>query len=182
MSLLPRRGPALLLGAAFLGACGASDRKAVPAPAAAQSEKTPRAPSVGDAPPAISLRAIDGSPLTLTRGKVTLLVFWATWSEPDKRELIKLQELYTRFGPPTLGVIALSIDDEPSLLGEFAKTYGLRFPLGWDARHHFATTFQVATDPTTYVIDRSGIIRFIHRGYHDGEAEVIASEVESLLR
>ncbi len=113
---------------------------------------------------------------------MTLLVFWATWSEPDKKAIIKLQELYARLGPEKLGVVALSIDDEPTPLAEFAKTYALRFPIGWDARRKLATTFQVTTDPTTYVIDRSGIVHFIHRGYHDGEMEVIASEVESLMR
>lgn len=94
----------------------------------------------------------------------------------------KLEELNVRFAAAGLAIVALSIDDEPKGLAEFAKTYGLRFPIGWDAGHRIAEVYRPASDPTTYVIDRSGIIRFVHAGYHDGEAEIIASEVESLRR
>jgi peroxiredoxin len=139
-------------------------------------------PGVGQAAPPVSLKTIDGAPLSLARGKVTVLVFWATWSVPDKRELIKLEELNVRFAAAGLAIVALSIDDEPKGLAEFAKTYRLRFPIGWDAGHRIAEVYRPTSDPTTYVIDRSGIIRFVHAGYHDGEAEIIASEVESLQR
>ena len=45
----------------------------------------------------------------------------------------------------------------------------------------FANRFVIANDPTTFIIDRSGDVRFIHSGYRDGEIEDIAREVESLL-
>ena len=181
MRHIARLACALALTAASFG-CGGADRTNARVPRAIDSETPSHAPTAGDAAPAFSLRAIDGAPLTLKRGQVTLLVFWATWSEPDKRELIQLQGLQTRFGASTLSVLALSIDDEPSGLAEFARTYGLKFPIAWDEGHRVSTMLRVSLDPTTYVIDRSGIIRFVHGGYHDGEAEQIASEIESLLR
>ncbi len=176
----------VLLASGFAAACAfgcaGPDRAAARANVATVPETPRHAASPGEAARAILLRAIDGSPLTLAAGKVTLLVFWATWSAPDKQELIKVQELHARYGPARLSVIALSIDDEPSGLAEFATTYALHFPIAWDAAHRVAERYRIASDPTTYVIDRAGVIRFVHAGYHDGEAEVIASEIESLLR
>lgn len=120
--------------------------------------------------------------MSLARGKVTLVVFWATWSAPDKQELLKIEEISRRYGNATLAILALCIDDEPTSIAEFTKAYGLRFPIGWDAEHRLASIYRPWADPTTYVIDRDGIIRFVHSGYHDGEAETIASEIESLAR
>ena len=45
-----------------------------------------------------------------------------------------------------------------------------------------STTYRVDTDPQTFVLDKDGIIRFIHRGYHDGEDSEIEAEVASLLK
>ncbi len=162
--------------------CAAPARPAAQAPVAAPRAEPAPGPGVGQLAPRISLKSIEGAPLSFVPGKVTLVVFWATWSEPDKKELIKLQELYVRHGPAILAVIALSVDDEPTHLAEFAKTYGLRFPIGWDAEHRIAAVYRPATEPSTYVVDRAGIIRFVHHGYHDGEAEEISSEVTSLAR
>src|SRR3954454_12718839 len=107
----------IVLHAMLLAACATSERPAT-SPVASAVEVT--APAVGDSAPPIAIKGIDGRPLSLTPGKVTLIVFWATWSEPDKRGLIDLQKFYA---PAKFAVIALSIDDEPSGLAEFAKTY-----------------------------------------------------------
>lgn len=172
----------LVLSATIALGCAAPARPEAQAPVAAPRAEPAPGPGVGQLAPRISTKSIDGAPLTFVPGKVTLVVFWATWSEPDKKELIKLQELYLRHGPAILAVIALSVDDEPTHLAEFAKTYGLRFPIGWDAERRIAAVYRPATDPATYVVDRAGIIRFVHHGYHDGEAEEISSEVASLAR
>jgi cytochrome c biogenesis protein CcmG/thiol:disulfide interchange protein DsbE len=163
-------------------ACGRSPAAPVsPLPAGTATEEPARGPGVGERAPALSITSIDGAPMALVRGKVTLIVFWATWSAPDKQELVKIEEIYRRYGSANLAILALSIDDEPASLTEFAKTYGLRFPIGWDAGHRIANSYRPRTEPTTYVVDGDGVIRFIHFGYHDGEAETIASEIASLL-
>lgn len=184
---MPRALSLLLcaLGAATLLACGTSSPPQTAAAAAASAVPTDPnvpGPGVGQPAPAISLKTIDGATLALTPGKVNLMVFWATWSEPDKQELIKIQEIAQRFGPAKLAVIAVSVDESPDLLPAFAKTYGLRFPIAWDAGRRLGQLYRPATDPATYVVDRAGVIRFLHSGYHDGEQAKIASEIESLLR
>ncbi|HSO35808.1 MAG TPA: TlpA disulfide reductase family protein [Labilithrix sp.] len=176
-----RHGSSTVVGAVMLFGCGGAPPPG-PQPVAAASSEPGPGPDVGAPAPGLSMKAIDGSTVTLARGKVTLVVFWATWSEPDKKELIKLQELHARLGPGTVAVIAVAVDDEPAHLAEFAQTYGLRFPIAWDAGRRVAESYRPSAEPSTYVIDRAGIIRFVHRGYHDGEAEEIATEVTALAR
>src|SRR5689334_4381651 len=101
----------LTLGALTLLGCGAAARQPGPPPPVASVPAAPApAPGVGAAAPPVSVEAIDGSTMSLGRGKVTILVFWATWSQPDRQELVALQEIYSRVGAATLAVMAVSID------------------------------------------------------------------------
>jgi peroxiredoxin len=177
----PRALAPLVATLALLGCAGATPTL-TPAPPPAGSTDAPTAPGpgIGQKAPTFTLKSIDGAPLSLPTGKATILMFWATWSMPDQKELIKLQEIHARLGPANVAVIALSIDEEAQAVPAFAKSQGLTFPIGWDAGHRIVGLYRPGSEPTTYVIDRAGIIRFVHPGYHDGEADVIAAEVSSL--
>lgn len=178
----PRSCPALLVAAsALLGCTGAAKPADTPQASAVPAEAASApGPGVGQKAPPFAVKGVDGTLLALPNGKATILMFWATWSEPDKKELGKLQDVHLQLGPARVAVLALSVDDEPNALPAFAKTHALTFPIGWDAGHRIAGLYRPWAEPTTYVIDRAGVIRFIHSGYHDGEADVIAAEVASL--
>lgn len=138
--------------------------------------------TVGARAPAFSLVAVPGGErVSFPTGKVTLVVFWATWSEPDKKELIELQKILARNAAAGLVVIGVSVDDEDKQLAEFALTYGLRFPIVWDEGHAVANAYRPATDPSTYLVDAAGVIRHHHSGYHDGMAKEIEDEARALL-
>jgi cytochrome c biogenesis protein CcmG, thiol:disulfide interchange protein DsbE len=140
------------------------------APAKSQDAPAPaRALNVGDPAPEVA------------KGKVTLVVFWATWSEPSKKMLITLEETWRRTKARGLVIRAVSIDDEPTYVPEFSKTYGLTFPLEWDKDHRVASLYRLSSSEAVYVVDRKGIVRFIHLGYHDAEDQEIAAHVDSLL-
>src|SRR3546814_5434950 len=55
-------------------------------------------------------------------------------------------------------------------VAEAARSRGARYPVVWDRDHTIAERYRPETSPQTLVIDKEGVIRFIHRGYHDGEA------------
>lgn len=116
-----------------------------------------------------------------TAGKVTLVVFWATWSEPSKKMLVALEGVWQRKQARGLVIKAVCIDDEASYISEFQKTYGLTFPIEWDAEHRMATRYALPTSEAVYVVDRSGVVRFVHSGYHHDEDERIEAHVDSLL-
>jgi peroxiredoxin len=142
------------------------------APRAGQPSETRdarRAVEVGDRAPEVA------------PGKVTLVVFWATWSEPSKRMLIGLETTWRRTKSRGVVIRALSIDDEPAYVPELAKTYDLTFPIEWDKGHRLASLYGTPSSEAVYIVDRNGVIRFVHFGYHHDEDQEIAAHVDSLL-
>jgi thiol-disulfide isomerase/thioredoxin len=116
-----------------------------------------------DCLPGVTFVDMDGRAITPDdlRGKVVAVNFWATWCPPCKAEIPALTRFYEKYkdrGFVLLGVMA----DEMTLpeLEEFAKQYGLRYPvikLDYEVGDHFGLP---AGFPTTYVYDRTGHLRF----------------------
>ena len=147
-----------------LSSCAATEKSVVPSPQAAR-----HGIGVGDRAPGVD------------PGKVTLVVFWATWSEPSKREAVKLEEVWRRKKDRAFTIKAWCIDDDAPALDDWRKTYGLTYPSEWDRDHRAAAVYGIPTSEAVYVVDRSGIVRFVHVGYHDQEEKEIEAEIDSLL-
>lgn len=119
--------------------------------------------------------------LDIVPGKVNVVAFWATWSSPDIYMLRKLEPIWKRHQDRGLVIAALSIDDEEKGVLETAQQQGATYDIGWDQGHETTSRYLPDTDPSLYIVDRKGVIRFVHRGYHDGEDMEIEKQIESLL-
>jgi len=78
-------------------------------------------------------------------------------------------------------VYGLSEDDATDGIAAFVKKTGVRFSIGWDQGNTISQRYKLEKMPTSFVVDRKGIIRFVHGGYVEGEAEKIEREVAELL-
>jgi cytochrome c biogenesis protein CcmG/thiol:disulfide interchange protein DsbE len=117
------------------------------------------------------------------RGKVVLVDFWGTFCEPCKKSFPKLQSLYGKYGGSGLKIVGISEDEaeDKSKIPDFANTYGAKFALAWDGDKSIAEAYKPETMPSSFLVDRSGVVRFAHVGYHDGEEEEIDKEIQELL-
>ncbi|MDB5220863.1 MAG: thioredoxin family protein [Myxococcaceae bacterium] len=114
-------------------------------------------------------------------GKVVLVDFWATWCEPCKKSFPKLEELRVKYAASGFELVAISEDDEQNGVKGFGTTYGAKFPLVWDKDKSVANKWHPPAMPSSFILDKKGVVRFVHLGYHDGEEKVIETELKSLL-
>jgi thiol-disulfide isomerase/thioredoxin len=167
---------------AVTGACGGS--KPTPmTPTEGGGGANDKGPAeVGKSAPDLSVKTVNGKG-EITRdslsGKVAIVDFWATWCGPCKQSFPKLEEL-AKQNQGKVQVVGISVDDKADGVADFAKSNGATFAIGWDDGHAIANRWKVDSMPTTYVLDTSGTVRYIHAGYHDGEADVIAKELATL--
>ncbi len=141
-------------------------------------------PLVGAPAPDFAASSVNGkgrAAVKASSGKVLIVDFWATWCEPCKKSFPKLQDLYTKFKTSGMDLIAVSEDDENSGIQDFGTTFGAKFPLVWDDGKAIAGKWKPKSMPSTFIVDKKGIVRFVHFGYHDGEEGEIEKEVKSLL-
>jgi len=145
--------------------------------------KEPDGPvKVGDKAPTFSIDSMNGQgKAALSPGKVTVVDFWATWCGPCKKSFPKYQELYVKYKASGLEIAAVSVDDEKGEIAGFAKTTGAKFPVAWDNGKKLADKYKPSNMPTAYVVDKSGVVRFVHNGYHDGEDKELEKEIKGLL-
>jgi cytochrome c biogenesis protein CcmG/thiol:disulfide interchange protein DsbE len=157
----PRRTlPLLLLGLGFLliAASGFYIYQDV----ALQADFSTVPAQVNFAAPELTLTDTQGVERSLAdyRGQVVLVNLWATWCPPCKEEMPAFQSFYNKHADKGFTIIAINDGDpEPDVL-QFVKEYELTFPI-WLDPTYIATeqAFNTLNLPTSFVIDRNGIIR-----------------------
>src|SRR5579863_3202714 len=117
------------------------------------------------------------------RGKVVLVDFWATFCEPCKKSFPKLQALNSTYAANGLKVVGISEDEseDKDKIPDFAQAYGAKFTLAWDGDKAIAQSYKPETMPSSFLVDKKGIVRFAHVGYHDGDAALLDKEIQELL-
>jgi thiol-disulfide isomerase/thioredoxin len=116
----------------------------------------------GGGQPAFSLPTIDGATAVLeaARGHVVLVHFFATWCEPCREELPALNRLAARAGG-SVTVLAIAVADADRSVQRFFATTPVDFPILLDRDHAVAKGWNVATLPTTFVLDADLRPRFV---------------------
>jgi cytochrome c biogenesis protein CcmG/thiol:disulfide interchange protein DsbE len=115
-------------------------------------------------------------------GKVLVIDFWATWCGPCKDSFPKLDAIYKKHGGRGLEVVGINEDEDPKGIPSFVQQTGATFPIALDPDGNMATTYNVGTMPSEFVLDRHGVVRYVHSGYHPEDMEALEEEVAELLR
>jgi cytochrome c biogenesis protein CcmG, thiol:disulfide interchange protein DsbE len=164
-----------------LTGCGKSGKGAND-PSSAGEGGGASSPAVGKPAPDLSIQTLNGKgkiSLESLQGKIVIVDFWATWCAPCKQSFPKLEELSKKIGDK-VEIVGISVDDDQKGVLEFAKETGVNFAIGWDEGHKLANKWNVKTMPTTFILDGTGKVRYVHDGYHDGEATLMGKEAAAL--
>jgi len=148
----------LLLAALFLGGGWIWISRAPDA--AAQANRQP-IPLAGHPAPDFTLPTPGGGALSLTdlRGQAVVLNFWASWCGPCRAEMPELQAVYQQHSPGGLIVLGVNQGEPEDTAVAFATQYGLTFPILLDQQMQVGQAYQTNSLPTTFFIDRNGVIR-----------------------
>jgi peroxiredoxin len=140
-------------------------------------------PLLGSAAPALEVPKPSGKGRVTLKdyaGKVVVVDFWATWCEPCRQSFPAYQKLTEEFGGK-LVVIGVSVDETPADIDAFVTSTGVKFPIGWDEQQTAARSYHPPTMPTSFIVDKSGIVRFVHAGFNEGDEGGLRDEVKSLM-
>lgn len=142
------------------------------------------APRDGFLAPDFTLLDSQGQAIQLSslRGQVVLVNIWASWCGPCKAEMPAMQnvfDLYSSQGFTILAVNTTFQDDRQNAL-EFAGSRGLTFPILFDEDSGVSKQYRVQAMPTSFFVDRSGVVRHTVFGGPMSEA-LLRVEIEKLL-
>ncbi len=166
----------LVLGVAWIAVSRVPDEEAQ-----ARVDRPP-APQAGFAAPDFTLETRDGETISLSdlRGQVVLVNFWATWCPPCRAEMPAIQQVYDRYRDQGFTVLAVDVAEGDAQVTAFADERGLSFPILMDRDATVSNRYQVRAMPSTFFVDRSGVIHEVTLGGPMTEA-FIESQVTGLL-
>jgi peroxiredoxin len=120
--------------------------------------------------------------LNQQKKKVVVLVFWATWCNVCKAELVELKSLKDMPNSENLVIAGICSDPEnTNEAKQIAENLNIEYPLLLDKSKIVTTRYNISVFPTTIVIDQRGIVRFIRRGYNSAIVNQVKTKVESLF-
>ncbi len=149
---------------AVAAACGAKDRGA----GDASSGRAKTRVEVGAPAPDYSALSFAGDSVSLAKlkGSVVLLNVWATWCHPCRAEIPQLRVLDATYRSQGLNVVGVSVDMDGAedAIGAFVREFQMSFPIWRDPEERVLSRFLVVGVPATFLIDRSGVLRWRRTG------------------
>jgi peroxiredoxin len=115
------------------------------------------------------------------RGKVLYVDFWASWCAPCVLSFPFMNQLQAALGGQGLQVLAVNMDARPEDEQRFLAAHPARFDVASGENAQCAKNFGVEAMPSSFIVDRSGTIRFVHRGFRPDDAGQLRAEVQQLL-
>lgn len=116
--------------------------------------------SEGIDPIDFTLPLLDGPNITLSqlKGKVVFLNFWATWCSPCRSEMPSMEAVYQKLKNRGFEILAVNLGETESKVSAFMDEYILNFPAVLDEKQITGSYYNIRAIPTTYIIDRRGLI------------------------
>ena len=151
---------------------------------ASTSGKIP-APQQGFLAPNFELKTPKGETVKLSdlHGQAVLVNLWATWCPPCRAEMETIEKVYQEYQDQGFTVLAVNMtyQDEPLKVMPFVTEHRLTFPILLDETGDMANSYQLKSLPSSYFINREGIINEVVIGGPMSEA-LLRTRVEGILR
>jgi len=142
---------------------------------------------VGQAVPQFEIPGLDGLPIrdTSLRGRVAVIVFWATWCPSCRVELPRLEkEIWVPYRSAGLALLAIAREEPVAAVKSFRSMYGYTMPMAVDPSRSVFGKFASEGIPRTYVLSPEGKILFQTVGYDEADfaamKQVIARALQRL--
>jgi len=146
-------------------------------------------PSGGEALPAPAMPTatipevedLAGRPFSLAslRGKVVVVDFWASWCGPCQKSFPALDRLNGRYRDQGCEVVGISLDEDRAAMAQFLERVPVGFRIAWDRTGVLARQFQIASMPTTLILNKEG--RVVARFEGGGQIPKEEDAIEALL-
>jgi len=137
-----------------------------------------------DPAPGFALPARGGGKVSLEqlKGQVVMLNFWASWCGPCRQEMPLLEQMYKRYASLGFTLLGVNVEANSGDAERWLAQTPVSFPILFDRENTVSALYAVNAMPSTVFIDRSGKVRYLHRGYKPGDESEYLNQIRALLK
>ena len=170
----------LLVGSLLLGTAWIVESRAEVGSAALPAVAA-EAPLAGHLAPDFTLTTTLGEEFALNdyRGRPIVLNFWATWCPPCRAEIPHFQAASVKYN----GQVTIAGVDDGEVLSTvvpFARELGMTYLIPLDTESVVSRRYQVNSLPSTFFIDRDGVIQHVQIGIVN--QAILEDQIQRLLQ
>lgn len=115
----------------------------------------------------MNFEGLNATKLSDFKGKVVFLNFWVTWCPNCQREAPHIETLHQGYKDQDFVVIAVDIGEGSDTVRNYLAKNGYTFPVVLDKGKQITKDYHIFGTPTTFVLDKDGIIRGLEIGYRN---------------
>lgn len=137
--------------------------------------------------PDVNIKTIQGETVNIkeycSKGKITVISFWATWCSPCKKELDAIADLYPEWKEKYgMELVAITIDDARTLpkVGPMVQGKGWEYTIFSDANEELKRSLNFQSIPMTFLVNSAGQIVYTHTGYTPGDENELEEQIMAL--
>jgi thiol-disulfide isomerase/thioredoxin len=92
------------------------------------------------------------------RGKIVFINFWTTWCPACVIEMPSMEKLHQKFKDKDFAMVAVNLQESEAKVLKFFRQYKLTFTTLLDSTGDVGAAFGIRAIPTTFILDKNGII------------------------
>jgi thiol-disulfide isomerase/thioredoxin len=133
--------------------------------------------------PDFSLKDLEGREWSLSelKGKVVMIDFWATWCQPCKAEMPMLGEIHQKYNEYGFELLAVDVGEDENTVRKFVEELDVDLPILMDEESRVSNLYKVQAFPTSFLIDTSGILQYVHVGLDPFLHSQLTGEIYSMI-
>jgi thiol-disulfide isomerase/thioredoxin len=139
---------------------------------------------IGDRFPPIDLKILNSKQTfdnKTIRGKVVLIDIWGSDCPPCRLAMPKMNEIYLNLRKRDFVILGINVDESDDDVKYFLQEYKIDYPLLDDRKHGLVKTLGIEVMPTSYLVDSTGTVRYIHKGFRSGDGSLLEKQIRLLL-
>jgi thiol-disulfide isomerase/thioredoxin len=131
---------------------------------------------------ALPSRSGDMVSLDKLKGQVIMLNFWASWCGPCRQEMPLLDQMHKRYSSLGFTLLGVNVEANTQDAEKWLTQTPVTFPVLFDKENKVSKLYDVNAMPSTVFIDRKGNVRYLHRGYKNGDESEYLNQIRALLK
>ena len=115
------------------------------------------------------------------KGKVVLIDIWGSDCPPCRLAMPKMNSIFQKLRKKNFVILGINVDEHDDDVKFFLSEYKIDYPLLDDRKHELVKRLDVQMMPTSFLLDGNGIVRYVHKGFRSGDAEILEHKIRALL-